>query len=113
MACPVCDHTVQRVNEGCSPVVFWCPRCGTILMERNREAGVATVDRQAPKLVGIAKSLTARLHNQMLDTSSFDDLKPALLEACCTPDQRRMLAAISRDERFLKGRDDGQVLGQE
>ena len=30
MACETCDHTMQRVNEGINPKVFWCPRCGTI-----------------------------------------------------------------------------------
>ena len=28
--CPVCDHTVQLVNEGVSPVTYWCPRCGSL-----------------------------------------------------------------------------------
>jgi phage FluMu protein Com len=28
--CPVCDHTLQRVNEGVSPVTYWCPRCGSL-----------------------------------------------------------------------------------
>ncbi len=28
MACPICDHALQRL-EG-SPAWFWCPRCGTI-----------------------------------------------------------------------------------
>lgn len=26
MACPACDHTMQRL----APEVYWCPRCGTI-----------------------------------------------------------------------------------
>lgn len=31
MACPTCDHTMQRVGGGDeSPIVFWCPRCGTL-----------------------------------------------------------------------------------
>lgn len=33
MACRTCDHTMQRVNEGVNPKVFWCPRCGTLKME--------------------------------------------------------------------------------
>lgn len=28
--CQICGHTVQRVNEGKSPVTYWCPRCGTL-----------------------------------------------------------------------------------
>ena len=26
MACPTCDHTMQRFDSG----YFWCPRCGTL-----------------------------------------------------------------------------------
>jgi uncharacterized protein YbaR (Trm112 family) len=28
MACPTCDHTMQRISE--AEKVFWCPRCGTL-----------------------------------------------------------------------------------
>lgn len=34
MACPTCDHTMQKVNNG-FPAVFWCPRCGSILSRQN------------------------------------------------------------------------------
>lgn len=48
MACPTCDHTMQK----CTDNVYWCPRCGTLkstlgytvheqpaLVERCREFG--------------------------------------------------------------------------
>lgn len=31
MACPVCDHTMQRFGTEDFPT-FWCPRCGTLKM---------------------------------------------------------------------------------
>ncbi len=33
MACKTCDHTMQKVNDGDNPRVFWCPNCGTIKSE--------------------------------------------------------------------------------
>lgn len=51
MACPTCDHTLQRVNEGVSPVTFWCPRCGTI------KTGGSFEEASEPKLVQYATSL--------------------------------------------------------
>ena len=32
MPCPTCNCTVQKVNDGV-PRVFWCPTCGTLVME--------------------------------------------------------------------------------
>lgn len=29
MPCKVCDHAIQRLNDGVNGF-FWCPRCGTI-----------------------------------------------------------------------------------
>jgi hypothetical protein len=47
MPCPACDHTMQRVNEGTNPKVFWCPRCGTI----KSEPGVP--EFESPRIVGL------------------------------------------------------------
>lgn len=33
MSCPTCDHTMQAVCNHMPPA-FWCPRCGTLKMER-------------------------------------------------------------------------------
>ena len=34
MACPTCDHTMQKVGVMCEPYtavgLFWCNRCGTV-----------------------------------------------------------------------------------
>lgn len=47
MPCPTCDHTVQCLTcrpESPANDVFWCPRCGTILMGHMGDTGI-------PKLV--------------------------------------------------------------
>ena len=33
--CPTCGHTIQRVNEGINPITFWCPRCGTLKVDKG------------------------------------------------------------------------------
>lgn len=33
--CPTCGVTMQRVNEGVNPVTWWCPRCGTLKMDKG------------------------------------------------------------------------------
>ena len=33
--CPTCSHAVQRVNEGTGPVTWWCPRCGTLKIDKG------------------------------------------------------------------------------
>ncbi len=50
MACPTCDHTMQRL--GCQLScrgTFWCPRCGTLLVKRDSPLVDETV--AAPALV--------------------------------------------------------------
>lgn len=42
MACPTCDHTMEKISDG-NGGVFWCRRCGTI------KSNVTFVDR--PMLV--------------------------------------------------------------
>ena len=48
MACEICDHTMQRVNDS-TVRTFWCPRCGTLKTEMEN---TAKFDR--PKIVGRA-----------------------------------------------------------
>lgn len=43
--CPTCGVTMQKVNGGTNPKVFWCPRCGTLKME----GGVP--DHEAPRIL--------------------------------------------------------------
>lgn len=44
MPCPTCDHTMQKVADN----VFWCERCGSILMANPNYLGAHTI----PMLVG-------------------------------------------------------------
>ncbi len=58
MACPVCDHTMQKISDG--PRVFWCPRCGSLRTLRGEN-----VDDETPSLVWRAKSIAdtiVRMH---------------------------------------------------
>ena len=49
MACPTCDHTMQKVGVMCEPYtdvgLFWCSRCGTL------KANVVSGEDEVPKLV--------------------------------------------------------------
>jgi Zn-finger nucleic acid-binding protein len=51
MACPSCDHTMNRVNHTQDLVpVFWCPRCGTIKVDRVES------DVYSPRIIEKAKT---------------------------------------------------------
>ncbi len=72
--CPTCEHTMQSVADD----VFWCPRCGTLKM--NRAPG-----SYEPWWVERAIRYIA----------SLDQVTKSALEECCKkPDRvvRRMLA---------------------
>ena len=55
MACPTCDHTMQKLGETEHPT-WWCPRCGTLKGERH-VMGKTHVVVEAPKLVERGRSL--------------------------------------------------------
>lgn len=76
MSCRVCSHTIQRVNDGDSPRVFWCPRCGSLGMPNG------VPDHEAPMLVERIRRTITRLEDPVLgiDTSQFDDLLRTLKE---------------------------------
>lgn len=70
MACKTCGHTMQRVNNG-EPIVFWCPRCGTIKTEK----AVPEFDR--PKIIQRASSVCSGVfaliqEHRLADTSTID-----------------------------------------
>ena len=52
MACPTCDHTMDRVCDGPCQGIFHCPRCGTLKTDS---------DVYAPKLVGRCRNFGAFL----------------------------------------------------
>jgi len=82
MSCPTCDATMQRVNEGVNPKVWWCPRCGSI----KSEPGVP--ECETPKIVERAKSLCRGMRDFR---TSADDLALALRtleESVLLPDDR-------------------------
>ncbi len=78
MACPTCDHTLQRIAEETA----WCPRCGT-LVDGNPEA---------PKLVERA----ALLVNHVREFTEYSITAPSYLvqsavdcsESCQLPGDR-------------------------
>ena len=41
MSCPTCDHTMHCIGTS-DPLVFWCPRCGTI-KSKDEEPDVPTL----------------------------------------------------------------------
>lgn len=53
MPCPTCSHTVESLGLTLDRRrFFWCPRCGTLVMQNTDDAGeVERVTSDAPKLV--------------------------------------------------------------
>lgn len=47
MACPTCDHTMQRLTDG----ITWCPRCGTLKYDGGYFGNHYQPDPDVPKLV--------------------------------------------------------------
>lgn len=64
MPCATCQHTIQRVNDGDNPRVFWCPRCGTIKLE----GGVP--ESEEPMLVARCRAVDASLTPNRTNTAS-------------------------------------------
>ncbi len=81
MACPTCSHTVQRVNEGVSSKVWWCPRCGTIKMD-------AVPESEEPKLVQYATSLCDEVMSQCGLSEDVLRWVRAVREATLLPKER-------------------------
>jgi len=82
MVCRTCDHTMQRVNEGIKPKVFWCPRCGTLksedcVPEFAKPKTVERLVRWADDLLQVANELEheAKTRIQRIDA--------AIHEVCC------------------------------
>ena len=42
MACPTCDHTMHHIK----PYLSWCPKCGTLLDNPDKEYVPQLVDNQ-------------------------------------------------------------------
>ena len=68
MACPTCDHTMQKVGVMCEPYnevgLFWCNRCGTL------KANVVTKEDDVPKLVSRITEFAGKLtdeHQGLID----------------------------------------------
>ena len=68
MACPTCDHTMQRLNGDVNMFYFWCPRCGT-LVENSR----GELTQEAPKLVNRCREFEASCYQASgwRDTSHY------------------------------------------
>ena len=96
MACPTCDHTMQKIGSqsdapgGSSGMVYagksvyWCPRCGTV---KDGEG----ITQQAPMLVYRVR--------QLLDQTTNDDLAWSLsvTESIWKPgDERRQSDMTSK-----------------
>lgn len=55
MACPTCDHTMQRIVDSLS----WCPRCGTL-----KTSGVPEhLEVERPKLIDRLRTYETRMRN--------------------------------------------------
>ena len=79
MACKTCDHTMQRVNDGNNPPVYWCPRCGSI---KSLGCGPEYV---APVLVARTQELIHEMDDGMRQELTVDSLLGSAAEACGTP----------------------------
>ncbi len=85
MACPTCDHTMQRlnpVNEEFS--IFHCPRCGTAKTESS--AGVEyPVTVYQPDLVNRVVEFCGTLDEDNEDVIN-NLIRLGVTEACTHPD---------------------------
>ena len=81
MACPTCDHTMQKIND--SPYLFWCPRCGTIRFGENSHGVHETIE--APMLIRRCREFEANL--TPLTRPQWQSL--GIPEAIHTPEERR------------------------
>lgn len=57
MACPTCDHTMQKLPVE-NPPHFWCPRCGTLAVGLT-----SRLDTSAPKLVLRCREFAPVIHH--------------------------------------------------
>ena len=64
MACPTCDHTMQKPPP---EMAFWCPRCGTLKIGQGD--GHVTVDRPTHRddLAWCAQNVAAYVIAQHID----------------------------------------------
>ena len=88
---------MQKLNEGRNPVVWWCPRCGTI------KCGLADHDEnwEEPKLVKRAFDLCEAALDAVADVTAYSDeandsediakleRQEDVVRECCLPPEDR------------------------
>ena len=99
MACPICDHTIQRI-DGELPRAFYCPRCGTIASEFP-DGEEWRQESQAPALVARVRHLCRQLVDVVpLTRDAGERLRAAVdavAEACALPAEREQFQLTGPD----------------
>ncbi len=88
MACLTCSHTMQRVNSGGNPCVFWCPRCGTIESESPISGAENTRSEwNEPKIVHRAFTLCEAASGTFDNPQALESAIASVRECCDNPVQ--------------------------
>lgn len=86
MACPTCDATMNQIFQGNGINTFWCPRCGSFIINPGSGEWVVYQPALIERIRGLKDEMAERVGFQEWDRQTWHRL--GIFEAIYLPEER-------------------------